>query len=76
LNYPIFFSCLDLDEIQKYEFKLWPVFSINSGWRAFSSLDSWDHLKGWFPNETLAERVRLYIQKKLNCKEKPSGNSS
>ena len=47
LDYPIFFSCLDIDEISTVGWSLWPIFKLDSGWTAFCSLQNSEHLKGW-----------------------------
>jgi hypothetical protein len=46
-EYPIFFSFLDLDEVDRVGWGLWPIFKVNGGWGSFCSLDYSDHLRDW-----------------------------
>ena len=46
-QYPIFFSFIDLDEIDRVGWGLWPIFKVNGGWGSFCSLDYSNHLRDW-----------------------------
>ena len=37
-QYPLFFSFIDLEEVQSIGWSLWPIFKHNGGWSAFCSL--------------------------------------
>ena len=43
--YPLFFSFIDLEQIQKVGWSLWPIFKLNGGRYTFCSLDEKDHLQ-------------------------------
>ena len=63
LNYPLFLSCIDLDEADKIGWLLWPIFKVNAGSLAFCSLNSVDHLKGDLsaPGATLYENACAFV---------------
>lgn len=46
-EYPLFFSFIDLAEIETIGWSMWPIFKVNSGWGSFCSLDYADHLGDW-----------------------------
>lgn len=77
IQYPIFFSYLNLEEVEKIEWLLYPLFKVNGSWTAFCSLDYSDHLKGWnTTSNSLIKRLDTYIketsQNKLNIDENKS----
>ena len=45
--YPLFFSFIDLEQIQKVGWSLWPIFKLNGGRYTFCSLDEKDHMRDW-----------------------------
>ena len=45
--YPLFFSFIDLEQIAKTGWSLWPIFKMNGGGYTFCSLDEKDHLQDW-----------------------------
>ena len=45
--YPLFFSFIDLEQIQKVGWSFWPIFKLNGGRYTFCSLDEKDHLQDW-----------------------------
>lgn len=47
LDYPIFFSYLDLQEMQHVGWSLWPIFAVNKPWITFCSFDTIHHLKDY-----------------------------
>lgn len=78
LDYPLFFTCADLNEMDQLECKLWPIFSIKGNKKnfwffnsfAFSLLDYNEHLKGWEINsdKKLYDRVLSFIQNETKNK--------
>lgn len=50
--YPLFFSFIDLDQIQKVGWLLWPIFKLNGGRYTFCSLDEKDHLQDWIKEQS------------------------
>eukprot|EP01041_Mallomonas_annulata_P004029 gene4029-8020_t len=74
MRYPLFLACIDIEEVNKVGWKLWPIFSLNTGWLSFSSLDANQHMKGWRENDTLDTRVRSYVQNKTSNKYYPMGS--
>ncbi len=77
LDYPLFFSYIDLEEVQSIGWSLWPIFKHNGGWSAFCSLDDTEHLKGFQEAETpripLKERVKSFVSEKTGGKMKSEG---
>jgi DUF1365 family protein len=72
LDYPIFFSYIDIDEIQKLGWSFWPIFALDSKWTAFSSLDNCEHLKAFKPSSpkaSLAVKTREYLSQNLKGKD-------
>lgn len=74
LEYPLFFSFIDLQEIENVNYLLWPIFTYNSKLWSFCSLDSSYHLKD-FPDRDnsgnsgstfspLLARVKNFVSKK------------
>lgn len=47
LDYPIFFSYLNLHEMQQISWSLWPIFAVNKPWITFCSFDTSYHLKDY-----------------------------
>ena len=45
--YPLFFSFIDLEQIQEVGWSFWPIFKLNGGRYTFCSLDEKDHLQDW-----------------------------
>jgi DUF1365 family protein len=43
----LFFSFIDLAEIDAIGWSMWPIFKVNGGWSSFCSLDYADHLGDW-----------------------------
>jgi len=73
LDYPIFFAYIDLDEIIQFRWSMWPIFSLNSGWLSFCSLDDKDHMKEISGNnENLRKNVLSFINKSVNCSQESS----
>jgi len=79
-EYPIFFSYIDLDEIQSVGYSLWPIFVSNDKGRerkfpAFCSLDSAEHLKCValaVASEPLFSRAARYLNENgIECAGRP-----
>lgn len=78
MDYPIFFSYLDIDEVMKVGWSLWPIFMMDAGWGSFCSLQNVEHLKGYdcdrdgnsievkpgSTTKSLPKRVRSFIRSK------------
>lgn len=45
LDYPVFFSFLDLEEMKSVGWSLWPIFAVNKSSLSFCSFDYKEHLK-------------------------------
>ena len=58
-QYPLFFSFIDLKEIDQVGWSLWPIFKVNGGWMSFCSLDYTDHLRDWVDPTNKQARKRL-----------------
>ena len=58
-QYPIFFSFIDLDEIDRVGWGLWPIFKVNGGWGSFCSLDYSNHLRD-IPYHTPTRKVVVF----------------
>jgi hypothetical protein len=64
----LFFSCIDLSEVLKLGWLLWPIFKVDGGYFSFCSLDKSEHLKDF--NEkaqstsTLFERACAFVSSK------------
>ena len=73
LDYPLFFTFLDLQEVQEVGWALWPLFLPNAGWWALCSLEDKTHLT-WKPDmrTSLYNRVRSYVQKEASVTAGPS----
>lgn len=50
--YPLFFSFIDLEQIQNIGWLLWPIFKLNGGRYTFCSLDEKDHLQDWVKEQS------------------------
>mmetsp|Transcript_15582 Transcript_15582/g.14912 ORF Transcript_15582/g.14912 Transcript_15582/m.14912 type:complete len:419 (-) Transcript_15582:98-1354(-) len=50
-TYPLFFSFIDLEQISRIGWLLWPIFKLNGGSNSFCSLDEKDHLKDFVKEE-------------------------
>lgn len=74
LQYPIFFSYLDLDEIKQLERVtgggcLWPLFSTNRPLTSFCSFDESQHLKDHASRDkTFLQRVQSFLSEKSEGK--------
>ena len=77
LNYPLFFSCIDLEEVHQVKWKLWPIFVANDFIHrssfCFSSFDGKDHLKGHQSENTLYERAKQFLISKCSNIENQIG---
>ena len=76
-QYPLFFSFIDLKEIDQIGWSLWPIFKVNGGWMSFCSLDYTDHLRDWVdPVTNISARKRLldhaydFVREKTNHSRK------
>lgn len=76
LQYPLFFSYLNLHEIMSIGWSLYPIFKVNAGAMAFCSLDEKDHLKGIdFTKEgnssdkmTFLQKIHAFVKRESNGK--------
>ncbi|KAJ1432690.1 hypothetical protein B484DRAFT_478585 [Ochromonadaceae sp. CCMP2298] len=70
MDYPIFFSYVDLLEMSNVGWSLWPIFKINAGSFSLSSLEYGQHLKGWRDESPvpLRDRLETFIAEKSGGK--------
>ena len=84
LDYPLFFSFVDLEEIDTVKSRYWPIFRFHDSghrqpsflWRwlpVFCSLDSSDHLKKLGFNQTLIRRVKDFVISNCSIEESSIG---
>ena len=55
--YPLFFSFIDLEQIARTGWSLWPIFKMNGGGYTFCSLDEKDHLQDWVKEQESSRKV-------------------
>ena len=70
MDYPIFFSCIDLNEMADIGWNMWPIFKLDSkSIFTFCSLDNNQHLKG-YKEETpsIYNRLQSFVNEKSNQK--------
>jgi hypothetical protein len=70
MDYPIFFSYVDLLEMSNVGWSMWPIFKINAGSFSLSSLEYGQHLKGWHDESPvpLRDRLETFIAEKSGGK--------
>jgi len=76
LQYPLFFSYLNLQEMMSIGWSLYPIFKLNAGAMAFCSLDEKDHLKGIdfvkdgniSDNITFLQKIHSFVKRESNGK--------
>lgn len=72
LDYPIFFSYLDLDEMRTIGWYFWPIFAVNKPYITFCSFDFKHHLKDFRAkigkNFDLLRLVQEFVSTKSNGK--------
>jgi DUF1365 family protein len=69
LDYPLFFSYMDLVEMRDVGWSLWPIFRINAGSFSLCSLEYGQHLKGWQEESpALRDRLETFVAEKSGGK--------
>lgn len=56
--YPLFFSFIDLEQIARTGWSLWPIFKMNGGGYTFCSLDERDHLQDWVKEQEYSRQEK------------------
>lgn len=72
LDYPIFFSYLDLQEMEALGLSFWPIFSVNLPYLSFCSFDYQQHLKDFRDSSnsslSLPDLLKVFVSKKSDKK--------